>query len=101
MIQLSNQYKKFGYTFSQVSRVGDVAIYAQESDGKVFGYEVFIIQKNEENTRFGKTFPASESVPPTSAWGKEAFTCRSMDEAKNRAGELAVRQNERLVRKTA
>lgn len=69
-------YNKYGYRFDLYERTGDVAVYEQSEPetGKVYAYEVFIVQKNEAGFRFGKDIEASESVPNSERWGKEAYT---------------------------
>lgn len=81
-----------------LTREGDVAVFSQSGDGKVYGYEVVIVQKNEAGERFGVKFEASESVPPTSAWGKEAYTCRSIENVPTFVDILKQRIHNRFKR---
>lgn len=76
-------YKKHGYTFHQVKREGNVAIYEQVNpdDGKTVGFEVFEVIQHEEKAAFGKVFEAHEAPPYTEQWGTIAFTSGNLEQA--------------------
>lgn len=82
MIPLPSSYTKKGFVYQFVSRDGDVAAYRQMDDetGKVYGYEVFIVQKQQAGFIMGRAIEAKELVPGSSDWGTNAFTVRSADE---------------------
>jgi hypothetical protein len=81
MKKLELEYKKNGFTYQQVFRDDVTAIYSQSDEEGVIAYEVFKINKNEEREIFGKVFPASESVPPTTQWGNNAYTVHTLEKA--------------------
>ena len=99
MKQLESNYKKYGYNFRQIEREGDIAIYEQSDPetGKVYAFEIFIIQKNEASEIFGNSVEARESVPSTEKWGKEAFTTWTLKEALDKKNILKNRLTQRLA----
>lgn len=98
MKQLPLTYNKYGYRFDLYTRLDDIAVYEQSDPktGKVYAYEVFIVQKNEAGNRFGRDIEASESVPSTNEWGRDAFTVWTLDEATEKVAYLQQRLTERL-----
>lgn len=75
---LQTEFRKNGYDYKQVWRDEDYAIYTQSSNG-FLAYEVFEIKKNKEREMWGQTFEESESVPPSTEWGRKAFTCGNIE----------------------
>lgn len=98
MKELSKQYRKYGYTFDQVKREGDVCIYSQknEESGKIVGYEVFEIQKKQAFEMNGHSYEASEAVPNSAKWGECAFTSGNLAAAEIRFKFLQDRILERV-----
>lgn len=81
MKQLPEQFRKNTYNYIQVWRDEDYAIYRQEDAGKFVAYEVFKINKNKEREIAGQVFPPSETVPPDTQWGTNAWTVATMHQA--------------------
>lgn len=98
MIQLGLTYRKNGYDYAQAERIGDVAIYAQYSEGKIIAYEVFEVLKQKEWEAFGKVNPAKEAIPSTESWGTNAFTVHSLKAAQEKVEFIQNRINERVSR---
>lgn len=77
--------------FTQIKREGGVAIYERAwPDGRVKGYEVFIIKTVEKGTPLpnGKKVEETyESYPGAASFGKTASDCRSLDDAEERFEE--------------
>lgn len=98
MKRLPDTYTKGDYVYQCISRDEDIAIYSQNDKvtGKLYAYEVFIIQKNEAGFRFGKDFEATESVPNSERWGKEAYTVREFDKIPEFIEILQQRLTERV-----
>ncbi len=85
---LPDFYKKNGYEFKLVSRIGDVAIFEQHSEGSVIAYEVFEVRKQKE-TQFGDIhYEAKERVPSNEEWGTNAYTVHTIEQANIRATEI-------------
>lgn len=97
MIPISTTYRKNGYNFSQVSRTGDVAVYAQvdPDSGKAVAYEVFIVQKRKEFTIAGNTIPAKEGCPSNEQWGAEGYTVHTIPQATVKEAILQKRVDDR------
>lgn len=94
---LSTEYKKYGYTFKQVDRQGDVAIYSQSNEDRnePIAYIVFIVQKQEASTIYGRDYPPKETTPGNSLWGQYAYTCHTLNRAEIRMKQLQERVNGR------
>ena len=73
---LDTEITKSGFTYRQVKREGNLAIYSQHDHprAKPGAYEVIIIQSHDGYEIGGAHIPAAESVPPTSAWGSKGWT---------------------------
>jgi len=99
MKQLPTTYNKNGFTFNQVFRESDVAIYEQimPETGKRIAYEVFEVQKKEAFSLNGYDYPAKEAVPSTTQWGQTAFTVFDLSRAKQRQAELLQRIEVRSI----
>jgi hypothetical protein len=54
--------------FTQIWRVGDIAIFEQHRNALLIAYEVIVVQKIPYRQAFGKCYPAHEAYPP---FGKE------------------------------
>ena len=82
---LSKEFSKNGFTYKQVWREGNVAIY-QQGRGNVMWerYEIGRIRQNQSRTVFGKVLEASESWPCSEEWGRLAYTEMDLRRAKER-----------------
>jgi hypothetical protein len=88
--KLPDTYRKNGYTFYLVTREGLIATYSQHmDDGKIVGYESFIIQQLEAVEMFLNSVEAREAVPGTEHWGSLAFTARTPEQAEKHRQILA------------
>ena len=91
-------FRKNGWCYNLIERVGDVAIYRQDlrptpdRSRPAAGYEVMIVRTRPERTVHypGRTvtFPAGESLPGTEAWGKRAWTHHDLRGALAKAATL-------------
>lgn len=70
------EFKKYGYTFVLVSQELRIALYRQEKDGEVFGYEVHVLDRHSPYTQ------------PKSKFGLNAWSFTSEAEAKEKFEEL-------------
>jgi len=79
------QFKKKGFTYSQLKREGNRAIFQQTRDGSSLNnYEVVRIGRHNGYIMGGMTIAAAETYPGSSLWGIAAWTCCSIDEAMKR-----------------
>lgn len=78
MKPLAKEFRKNTYDYFQVWRDDTYAIYRQMDASKIVAYEVFKINRNEEREMMGNLIAASESVPPTTQWGTNAWTVATM-----------------------
>ena len=89
------------FTYTQVMRKGDIAIYEQKhkASGQVC-YEVIVIRIQKETTwPNGVITPEHEAYPGSSTWGLYGFTCWSVPEAKEKAKD--IHQRLQKVKETA
>jgi hypothetical protein len=85
---LLGEFRQSGSTFTQVKRVGDIAIYKQTKARRSPAFEVVTIRRREASVAFGKEFPATEYYPHNEDWGTYGFTYRTLDEAERKFEEL-------------
>ncbi len=80
MIQLKKEIRKNGFTYKQVQREAEKAIYAQYDDGYLVAYEVFRIriQRTRYSQLLKREIPESERYPCNEDFGKTAFTCKDL-----------------------
>ena len=73
-MKLLKNYKKNGFEFTQLKRIGDIAAFegVRESGAKTF--EVIHIQKHDGGEVYGKTFEPSEYPPSNNQWGVKGWT---------------------------
>lgn len=90
---LATTYTKNSYSFTQVSREGNIAIYEQREplNDRLLGYEVFIVQQNPERQIAGVKIPTSESTPGNEQWGTKGFTTHTLQQAKDKIPYLQDR----------
>jgi hypothetical protein len=81
------------WTYTQVSRDGDIAIYRlQHREGTAERFEVIVVQQLKERPLpNGQTQEAGEYYPRASQWGRAGWTCFTMEEAKALTQEQRVR----------
>jgi len=88
--RLLGEFGHRGFTFTQLKRVGAVAIYQQTKNGQTPAFEVVVVRKREASFIFGKELPATEYYPRNEEWGAYGFTYRSFEDALTKLGELAL-----------
>jgi hypothetical protein len=81
---IAKEIRHDGFTFRQIAREGDVAIYEQKWKGCAnpsVAYEVVRIRRREAREIKGKIIEAAEVYPRAEAWGIDGFTLTDKDEA--------------------
>ena len=83
---LAIEFTKMNSIFTQVKRVGDIAIYSRKHANKAWskghheeGFEVVLIARHNGYEMGGVTFEPSETYPSTTQWGTKAWTFRFND----------------------
>lgn len=84
MKKIEKQFKKYGFDFKQIKRVGDVAIFEQSSSKWPSGdvrYEVVKIGRHKGYYMGGQKIEAAETYPGNSLWGIQGWTCTNLERA--------------------
>lgn len=71
------------FTYEQIARHGDYAIFQQtHKESGIARFEVIRIRVRSAHTwPNGRTTPAHEAYPSAESWGRDAWTFHSRDEA--------------------
>lgn len=77
---LPTKFSEKGFTYTQIKRKGNKAIYEQNLRGSK-SFEVIFINRHEKYEIAGNEIPASETYPSSSSWGTYGWTYMSLDEA--------------------
>jgi len=83
------EFRKKGFNYKQVKRDGMKAIYHQSREGSgISNYEVVKLGRHDGYNMGGSYIEPSETYPGSSLWGIMAWTCQSLDKAKERYDAL-------------
>ena len=86
---IPTQFKKKGFTYTQLKREGKRAIFQQTRPGSaVNNYEVVKIGRHNGCVMGGMAIEPAETYPGSSLWGITAWTCSSIDDAMRRYDAL-------------
>lgn len=88
-------FRKNGYDYTQVQRNNNIAVYKQEFDNTLIGFEVVELKVAEATTLFGKDVPRREVYPSNEDWGTLGFTVKTIGEAIKRFELLTTKVKER------
>ena len=92
MNKIKETFEQYGYTFNQIDRKDNIAIFSASNNNVIKYYEVVIISVNKKdefiNGRLIKK-AGDESYPTNSLWGIKGFTYLSYDKAMEKYNELA------------
>ena len=89
MKTLPKQFRKGGFDYILVERIGNAAIYRQTKLPALHEcYEVGRIRQNKAREAFGRQIEASESWPSSEEWGRLAWTYRDLRHARERLATL-------------
>jgi hypothetical protein len=89
---IAKEFCHDGFTFRQIVREGDVAIYQQTWNGCAnpsVAYEVVRIRRRKAREIDGKIIEAAEVYPPLEAWGTDGFTLTDKDAAFAKLREMS------------
>jgi len=71
---LAKKIKRSGMVYREFWRSDNVAIYCANGAGPRIEYEVFRVQLLPAQEINGNSYPARESLPPSSEWGESGWT---------------------------
>lgn len=76
MSTVPEKFTRKGWTFRQVDRLGQVAVYERRKPGTRH-WEVVRLRRYPAFEKGGKEFPAGESYPGNERWGSDGWTFMS------------------------
>lgn len=85
-----------GWNYKLVDRNEAGAIYSQSrhpdlpDGGKASAYEVILIQFRPARILGTQTLPAREGLPSDIHWGKKAWTCHTLERARQKFAEVST-----------
>jgi hypothetical protein len=88
---LPTQFRRDGFTYRQIAREGNAAIYEQRWDGCLnprVCYEVIRIRRREGFQIGGRFVEAGEVYPNSEVWGADGFTFTDKDAAFRKLKEM-------------
>ena len=86
---LPKKFDKKGFTYTQIKRVGDRAIFEQSKEGQEgTTFEVVKINRHNGYELGGQKIPPGEAYPSTSQWGVAGWTYRSLKDAETKFKKL-------------
>ena len=86
---IPTQFKKKGFTYTQLKRDGMKAIFQQtRDDSTINNYEVVKLGRHNGYVMGGVKIEPSETYPGSSLWGITGWTCTSIDDALTRYNKL-------------
>jgi len=68
------QYKRNGFTFNQVDRVGDIAYFVGVGKEGETTHEVIVVQSHDGREINGVSYPPAEYPPSNEQWGRKGWT---------------------------
>jgi hypothetical protein len=96
MKKIEKSFKKHGFDFKQIKRVGDVAIFEQSKPTWPSArYEVVKIGKHSGYYLGGSKLEPAETYPGGSLWGIQGWTYTTLEEAENRFKKVCKRFNKK------
>lgn len=86
---LPKKFTKKGFTYNQVVRTGDKAIYEQsKSDHEGTTFEVVKINRHNGYELGGQHIPPGETYPSTSQWGIAGWTYQTLADAEKKLKKI-------------
>jgi len=90
MKKLEKIFNKKGFTYTQIVREGDKAIYRQDkNDYTSSSFEVVKIGSHNGYELNGTKIAASETYPSTSLWGIQGWTYQTLEDAKKKFKKIS------------
>jgi hypothetical protein len=90
MKKLDKKFNKKGFTYTEIVREKNKAIYKQSKAGQSnISYEVVKIGSHNGYELNGSKIAAAETYPSTSLWGVQGWTFQNIDEAKKKFKKIS------------
>jgi hypothetical protein len=90
MKKLDKKFNKKGFTYTEIVREKNKAIYKQSKTGQTnVSYEVVKIGSHNGYELNGSKIAAAETYPSTSLWGVQGWTFQNLDEAKKKFKKIS------------
>jgi len=90
MKKLDKKFNKKGFTYTEIIREKNKAIYKQSKTGQSHtSYEVVKIGSHNGYELNGSKIVAAETYPSTSLWGVQGWTFQNLDEAKKKFKKIS------------
>jgi hypothetical protein len=89
---LAKEFRRGGFTYKQIARERDAAIYEQTWNGcrnPSVSYEVIRIRRREGFEIGGRVVEAAEVYPNSEAWGVDGFTFTDEEAASAKLSKMA------------
>lgn len=91
-IKLPETFNDGGFQMRLIEREGDFAIYSQSRGDRVITFEaVRIGHAKDRKSPKGSIIKARETYPKPSQWGHSAFSCTTIERARERLEEMRSR----------
>lgn len=91
MKTIPQEFNKYGYRYTLVTRLGEVAIYSQEKESHR-NFEVMIIRKRKADNDFAGTKAGDEYMPSPEEWGVYGWTLTTYEEAIQKVRSLSGKE---------
>jgi hypothetical protein len=89
MHQLPTHFRHDGFTYTQLARIDDIALYEQRTSPEICAYEVIRVQHRQaKKLPSGAIAEAGEYYPSTSTWGFAGWTHRRLEKAQAHMARL-------------
>jgi len=89
MKKLAKKFTSKGFTYTEITRNGDKAIYRQEKDDMQPSYEVVVIGKHTGYELNGVKILPAETYPSSTTWGIRGWTFTDLDLAKKKFKKIS------------
>lgn len=99
MKKLETKFTKWGCDFTQLERIGDVAIYERVDKYSYTSYEIVIVQSHNGREIGGKLYPPSEFFPSSATWGIKGWSSTTIESARGKFADICEAEKEKEIRK--
>jgi hypothetical protein len=90
---LPKEFRRDGFSYRQIAREGDAAIYVQTWTGcpdPAICFEVIRVKRRQGFEIDGRFVPAGETCPASKLWGTDGFTLTDKDAAFTKLREIVA-----------
>ena len=87
---LDTQFKEGNFTFHQIERDVDFALYKKVSSFNVWSYEVIRIRHRPAERVFDRDYPLREVYPASETWGTDGWSFNTMAAARRHYASLTL-----------